>query len=175
MLAVFPRREDGARGEACGPEDDAPVRFGEGPTRVTAPARAWTDTLEVLARTGAALDEATVEETLDAMQEDALAGLDALLDEAGIDRGERLVIGLDGRGGLDVDDHPQRERVLELLARHPALADTLRRMAALALTGRGARDIARAEGLMNGDGAEGGRVFQACLKGGLSHFHLVRK
>ena len=109
------------------------------------------------------------------MQADALDSLYALLDGAGVDRGERLVIGLDERGGVSVDEHPQRERVLALLESHPRVADKLRRMAALALTGRGVRDIARAEDMLAGHGGEGERVFQACLKGGLSHFHLLRK
>lgn len=176
MLVVRCRRESGSGRDSAHVADDAPVRFGEGPNRImNVPEPAWTDVVADLARTGAPLDENSVEEALDAMQEETLDSLYALLDNAGVDRGERLVIGLDGRGRLEVDEHPQRERVLALLDAQPRLAERLRHMAALALTGRGMRDIARAGALLAGEGAEDGRVFQACLKGGLSHFHLVRE
>lgn len=178
MLAVRSRRANGTEcnlADGVDMDDDASVRFGEGPRRITDLTETWPEALEALKRTGAPLGEAEVEEALDAMQADALDSLYALLDGAGVDRGERLVIGLDERGGVSVDEHPQRERVLALLESHPRVADKLRRMAALALTGRGVRDIARAEGMLAGHGGEGERVFQACLKGGLSHFHLLRK
>ena len=172
MLAVRSRRANGTEcklADGVDMDDDASVRFGEGPRRITDLTETWPETLEALKRTGAPLGEAEVEEA------EALDSLYALLDGAGVDRGERLVIGLDERGGVSVDEHPQRERVLALLESHPRVADKLRRMAALALTGRGVRDIARAEDMLAGHGGEGERVFQACLKGGLSHFHLLRK
>lgn len=172
MLALCPKNGTehavAAHGEAFAP-------LGEGPSAVADAAETWMDRLESLAREGSALSEAEVEETLDLMQADALSSLYALLNAAGIDRGDRLVIGLDGRGMVSVDEHPQREEVLALLEAHPRVTDKLRRIAALALTGRGMRDITRARHLLTGHDGKGERLFQACLKGSLSHFHLVQK
>lgn len=174
MLALCPCPENDAAHTL--PEDGgASVCFGEAPRAVTDVTEAWTDRLENLARVASSLDEAEVEEALDLMQADTLSSLYALLDGAGIDRGERLVIGLDGCGAVSVDDHPQREQVLALLEAHPRVAGKLRRIAALALSGRGMRDITRAEQVLTGHDGKGERLFQACLKGSLSHFHLVQK
>ena len=173
MLALCP--ENGAERTLAEADGDAPARFGEGPRVVTDVTEIWADRLKNLGRIGSALDETGVEETLDLMQTDALNSLYALLDGAGIDRGERLVIGLDECGKVSVDEHPQREQVLALLEAQPPVVDKLRRIAALALTGRGMRDIARAEHLLTGHDGKSERLFQACLKGSLSHFHLVRK
>lgn len=173
MLALCP--ENGTNHALAEADGDASARFSEGPYGLTDVTETWADRLEGLARVGSALDETRVEETLDLMQADALSSLYALLDGAGIDRGERLVIGLDERGEVSVDEHPQREQVRALLEAHPLVVDKLRRIAALALTGRGMRDITRADHLLTGHGGKSERLFQACLKGSLSHFHLVQK
>lgn len=172
MLALCP--ENGTD-HTIAVDSDALARFGEGPRCLADATETWMDRLESLARTGSILGETEVEESLDLMQADVLNSLYAMLDAAGIDRGERLVIGLDDQGVVSVDEHPQREQVLALLEARPLVTDKLRRIAALALTGRGVSDIARAEHLLTGQGGRSERLFQACLKGSLSHFHLVQK
>ncbi len=118
---------------------------------------------------------ADVGDELDRMQERILADLYARMDRAGISRDERLVISLAPSGLLDVGEHPQRESMLAILDEHPELAEHMRRMAALALTERGLTDILLADDVLHGAGRESARIFQASLKGPLSHFHLVRQ
>lgn len=179
MLSVRPFADAGGvdgpdNCAAAGPAaPDGPVRFGEGPAcRVEG--AAWTEALDELLGVGSALRADVVEEELDGMQEQTLDALYALLDRAGVSRDERLVIVLDRGGCLDVGEHPQRDQVLAQLRAHPGIAERLRAMAALALTERGMQDVTLAGRMLRGGGNGDERIFQATLKGGLSHFHLVR-
>lgn len=174
MLSVRFHAEGGSE------PDGGPLRFGEGPCRaVSEEPERWTRTLHAVRHAdtelSAVLDASELENVQDEMQERVLDILFSLLDEAGVSRAERLVLVLDAGGRVDVEEHPQREKVASLLAAHPRLAERLRELAALALAERGMNDISRAGKLLRGRGEEGGRIFQACLKGGLSHCHLIRE
>lgn len=136
-------------------------------------------TLDDLLCAGASLQAANVGECLDTLQEQSLDSLYALLDAAGVNRNERLVLSLDMDGTLHVSEHPQQAIIIAALAAHPAIAMRMRIMAALALAERGMDDLVLAKRLMRSNAlrkdSDSTRLFQACLKGGLSHFHLVRK
>lgn len=175
MLSLLSAR---SRAEGRETGNDGPARFGEGPTRVVdgpaCPVRSLQTVLAVDRELAALVDGQELEEAQDEMEERALDALYALLDQAGVSRDERLVIVLREDGKVEVDEHPQRDRVQALLAANPELTGSLRDMAALALAARGMNDISRAGRLLRGQGESGGRVFQTCLKGGLAHCHLVR-
>lgn len=137
-------------------------------------------TLEDLLNAGASLRTANIDECLDNLQEQSLDSLYALLDAAGVSRNERLVLSLDMNGTLHVSEHPQQAVIIAALAAHPAIATNMRTMAALALAERGMDDLVLAKRMMHSAPrkempSSDERFFQACLKGGLSHFHLVRK
>ncbi len=108
----------------------------------------------------------------EAIQEQALDILRRRMHEAGITPDQRIVLTLDAGGHIHAAEHPDRER-LEDLARKEPLPRLFRQIAAISLTGRGLDDLRLAHGLLQGnEGAE--PLLQACLKGALSHFHLVR-
>ena len=174
MLAVHFRPEEGST------SDETYVRPGEGPHRIlTEETGPWEQASDTVQRAEVALHAVVntpdLEKLQDDMQEHTLALLRELLDRAGVSREERLVIVVDEGGGVDVAEHPQRELALSVLAEHPQLREKLRAMAAGALLARGMDDISRANHVLREHGGEGGKIFQACLKGSLSHCHLVRE
>ena len=118
-------------------------------------------------------DTLVAEHKMNKAQERVLRMLHSRMEAAGISREDRLVIAVDAGGQVNVGPHPQREQICAILAATPGIAGELRCMAALALTERGMRQMVQAEYVLNGTGEGCEHVFQACLKGGLSHFHLL--
>lgn len=123
----------------------------------------------------ASIDLELLDAWQDSLQEAILLELYELFQKEDIDLDERLVIILSGDGRLEARDHCQQGRINELLAKKPELGTKMQTMAALALIQRGVTDLEQARLLFEAESRPQQEIFQACLRGSLSHFHLLSK
>ena len=110
---------------------------------------------------------------LDNMQNAIVSQLFNLLKENGITLEDRIAIGVSSIGKLEIYGHPQRSEIMQLLENNHIIHKELCLMAVMTLTERGLGDLAMAGDMLKGDSAEERKIFQACLKGALAHFHLI--
>ena len=116
---------------------------------------------------------AWLEIELNNMQEAIVSQLYVLFKNHGIELEDRLAIGVNPHGDLEIYGHPQRAEIMRILENNSLIHKELCIMAVMALTERGLGDLAMAKEMLKGDATERRRIFQACLKGALAHFHLV--
>lgn len=151
----------------------------------------WKASVNNALQAGAPFLSDALDDTLDSLQEHTLADIYTLMESMNISLAQRIVLTLDKEGRLDAAEHPQREAIRELLRIHPEVATGIRSMAALAVAEKSMTELCLADRLLqhvpadNADDAEAAPcegeearrelIFQACLQGSLSHFHLVKK
>lgn len=148
----------------------------------------WQERIEHILREGSPFLSDKLDDALDTLQEHTLADIHALMESLEISSARRLVFTLDREGRLDAGEHPRREALRALLRVHPEITGNIRTMAALALAEKGMAELRLADKLLRkalqDDDTDKPRddgeiqpmpLFQACLQGALSHFHLLKK
>ncbi len=123
--------------------------------------------------------EKSIEDRAEELEEGFLNIIFYLFNKHNINRSEKIIISLLDCGDLDVNEHTQRDTILEILKKTPQCLRIMQRLAADALLRRGLQNIRNAHSIEQASANEEENsldkriIFQTSIKSDLSHFYLV--
>ncbi len=117
--------------------------------------------------------EKSIEERSEELEEGFLNIVFYLFNKNSINRNEKIVISLLDCGNLEVNDHSQKETILDILKKTPQCLKIMQRLAADALLKRGLQNIRNAHAIEHNPTNDSRIIFQTSIKSDLSHFYLV--